>query len=544
MAEKALSQNPPEDISKKIFSTFEEQALLFGKFYFPHHLRDRSPYFHWIIMEESINNRFFACNAPRGSAKSTILTFVKPTHRIAFKKKRFIVIVQNTYKKAVGTLETIKDEFRFNEQLKADFGVTFEKDTEGDTIFRHRDGFRIRVLCKGVEQIGSIRGEKFGAYRPDYIIGDDMEDDEMVKSSERRQSLKDLFDNALIPAGDIKNLDVDIIGTILHDDALIADLLSVERYTEYRKLFFIARFKNKSTGIDESLWPERWTLEELNEMERLKPEAFAKEMQGDPSSGSLETIRREDFRLWRTEENQAVLYGADGEVVSRWRLSECRAAIGIDLAWEEKKANDFAAIVPGLITPANDLLVDTYIVKKGIRPDEFEQIIFDMNDRYEKLTGKRVCFGFEKAMLEKLMKWFLQEAMKRRGKFLWFKDIAWGTTDKVARIMFRLSNRYSQNSIYHKKGMGDLENQLIRLRSVAHDDIADAVAMLPEMLAFAPIKQKEKTPDDMFKFLQKQTNQWRSREQRTSSYIFGQKKKESAVSAKISITNNGHGFSL
>ncbi len=523
MAEKTLSQNPPEDLSKKIFSTFEDTPLLFGKHYFGHHLRDRSPYFHWIIMEESINNRFFACNAPRGSAKSTILTFVKPTHRIAFKKKRFIVIVQNTYKKAVGTLETIKDEFRFNEQLKADFGVTFEKDTEGDTIFRHRDGFRIRVLCKGVEQIGSIRGEKFGAYRPDYIIGDDMEDDEMVKSSERRQSLKDLFDNALFPAGDIKNLDVDIIGTILHDDALISDLLSADKYTEYRKLFFIARYKNKSTGNDESLWPERWTLEELNEMERLKPEAFAKEMQGDPSSGSLETIRREDFRYWRIEEGQAVLYGGDGEIVSRWRLTDCKAAIGIDLAWEDKKASDFSAIVPGLLTPSNDLLVDDYICKRGLRPDEFENLIFDLNDRYEKTTGKRISFGFEKAKLEKVMKWFLQEAMKRRGEYLLFKDIAWGTQDKVERIMFRLANRYAQHSVYHKKGMGDLENQLIRLRSVAHDDCADALAMLPEMLAYAPNKEKPKAPEDQFMQMRKMTPLYRERNK--SKYIFGQGKK-------------------
>src|ERR1700741_732200 len=159
---------------------FEQEPIIFGKFYFPHHLRDRSPYFHWIIIKESMENKFFACQAPRGSAKSTILSFVKPIHAICFKRKRFIVIVQNTYKKAVGTLEGIKDEIRWNEQLRKDFGIELEKDAEGDTIFRSRDGFRTRVLCKGVEQIGSVRGEKFGPYRPDYILGDDMEDDEMV----------------------------------------------------------------------------------------------------------------------------------------------------------------------------------------------------------------------------------------------------------------------------------------------------------------------------------------------------------------------------
>lgn len=514
----------------KIYTALRDNPILFGKKYFPSHFRDKSPYFHWLLIEESLQNRFFAVQAPRGSAKSTVLAFLKPIHRICFKQKRFIIIVQNTYKKAVGSLEGIKDEIRWNKELQRDFCVELEKDAEGDTIFRHRDGFRTRVLCKGVEQIGAVRGERFGAYRPDYIIGDDMEDDEMVKSAERRQSLKDLYNNALIPAGDVKNLDVDIVGTILHDDSLMAELVSTDKYTEYRKLFFKARFINPITGIKESLWPERWTVEDLDDFERQKPEAFAKEMQGDPSSGTLETIRREDFRIWRVEEGQAVLYGGDGEVSSRWSLKDCRAGVGIDLAWEEKKSSDFAAVVPGLITPANDLLVDDYICKRGLRPDEFEDIIFDLNERYERLTGNRVQFGFEKAKLEKVMKWFLQEAMKRRGKWLWFKDIAWGTKDKVERIMFRVGNRYSQHSIYHKKGMGDLENQLIRLRSAPHDDLADAVAMLPEMLSYAPLKGKDKQPDDMFKFLQKQTPGYRDKNK--SAYIFGSKQRPSVLRVK------------
>ena len=532
------------DKQNNIYELFSEEPILWALNYFPHHLRDRSPYFHQLLIKESMANKFFAVQAPRGSAKSTILAFVKITHAISFKRKRFIVIIQNTYKKAVGTLEGIKYEIRWNESLKRDFGITLEKDAEGDTIFRSRDGFRTRVLCKGVEQIGSIRGEKFGAYRPDYILGDDMEDDEMVKSAERRQSLKDLYDNALIPAGDIKNLDVDIVGTILHDDGLMAKLVSENEYTEYRKLFFKARFNNPVTGKKESLWPERWTVAELDEMERLKPEAFAKEMQGDPSSGSLETIRREDFRQWAIAEGQAVLYDDDGSVVSRWRLTDCKAAVGIDLAWEDKKANDFAAIVPGLLTPANDLLVDTYIFKKGLRPDEFERIIFDMDSRYSAMTGKRVCFGFEKAMLEKLMKWFLKEAMKRTGKYLWFKDIAWGTTDKVARIMYRMANRYSQHSVYHRRGMGDLENQLIRLRSAAHDDLCDAISMLPEMLVYAPLIAKQEKKADVFKFLQKQTPMGRVSEQRTSRYIFGRKNLESVVPAKVGLvaTERGLGF--
>ncbi len=113
--------------------------------------------------------------------------------------------------------------------------------------------------------------------------------------------------------------------------------------------------------------------------------------------------------------------------------------------------------------------------------------------------------------------------MKRTGKYLWFKDIAWGTQDKVERIMFRIANRYSQHSVYHKHGMGDLENQLIRLRSVAHDDIVDALAMLPEILAWPPEAKKDKQPEDFFKFLPKQAATYR--EHHKENYVFGKKEK-------------------
>lgn len=512
------------DISSP-YEYFKVNPIKFGKFYFSNHFRDVSPEFHFKILSESYRNRFFAVQAPRGSAKSTILSFLKPTHSICFKLKRFIIIVQNTYKKSVGTLEGIKDEIRWNEKLRRDFGIELEKDAEGDTIFRHKDGYRTRVLCKGVEQIGAVRGERFGAFRPDYIIGDDMEDDEMVKSIERRQGLKDLFNNALIPAGDVKYLDVDIIGTILHDDSLMAELVSLDKYKQYRKLFYMARFKEE--GVIKSLWPERWTVDELDEFERNNPEAFAKEMQGDPSSGSLETIRREDFRYWKIENNEILLLNIDNSIKSRYALNSCRAAIGTDLAWEEKKASDFSAIVPGLITPGSDLCIDDYIIKKGLRPDELEEILFSMTKRYELLTGKRVCIGFEKAKLEKVSKWFLAEAQRRRNEWLWIKDIDWGTKDKIERVLNRLGNRYSQHAIYHKTGMGDLENQLVRLRSAAHDDLADAVGMLPEMLQFAPKKKKEAPKNDIFKFLQNNIRGFK--EKPSSEYQFGIKQREDII---------------
>lgn len=511
---------------QKVFDqTCFDNPLFWGMLQFAHYMRRGSPDFHLEVIEAVNENLNTVIQAPRGSAKSTLLTLIFPCHGIFYKKFRHIVIVQNTFKKAAATLENIKAEFRENPRMTP-FGIKFLKDAEGDTIFVHKDGFKTRIICKGSDQLGTIRGERFGAYRPDLILIDDLEDDEIVKNPERRTDLEKQFNEVLKYAGEHGLTKTVVIGTILHDDSLLAKLLSRDKYNNFKKMFFMARYEDTDPTIGKyyhSIWPEKWSVEDLNQMEREDPESFAKEMQGDPSSGTLETINRSDFRYWRIEENQAVLYGKENEVVSRWPLKDLRAAVGIDLAWELKKTSDFAAIVPGLVTPANDLLIDTYTMRRGLRPNEFEELVFSLNDKYEKMTEKRVQFGFEKAKLEKVMKWYLEEAQKRRGKYLWFKDIAWGTQDKIERIMFRIGNRYANKSIYHRKGMGDLENQLVRLRSSAHDDLADALAMLPEMLYYGVQAAKQKTPEDKFMELRKRTSLYRQTHK--SKYIFGQGQK-------------------
>lgn len=123
------------------------------------------------------------------------------------------------------------------------------------------------------------------------------------------------------------------------------------------------------------------------------------------------------------------------------------------------------------------------------------------------------------------MKWFLGEAQRRRNKFLWLTDINWGTRDKIERVLARLGNRYAQHDVFHKKGMGELENQLIRLRSTAHDDIADAAAMLPEMLSFASHQVKVTAKTDKFEWLRTQTPVWKERAKRTSPYVFGRQER-------------------
>ena len=128
--------------------------------------------------------------------------------------------------------------------------------------------------------------------------------------------------------------------------------------------------------------------------------------------------------------------------------------------------------------------------------------------------------GFEKAKLEKVMKWLLAQAMRKRNHYLILKDLQWDT-DKIQRIETRLEGRYAMQTIYHKKGMEELEHQLLRLRAGVHDDLADALQGVVQLLQFPKAKVKPKPKMNEFMWWRKLTMD--SRNPRTRQYVFGQK---------------------
>lgn len=481
-----------------IYQALAQDPLAWAITFCPNHHKLKTPAFHLQIMDAAMAHRYLAIGAPRESAKSTIINFDYVSHAIRFKRKRFIVIISNPFKKGAAYLDSIKREFAENENLKTKFPeIKIVKDAEGDSIFKHADGFETKVLCKGVEQIGTIRGQKFKYSRPDLIVLDDIEDDEMVKNPDRRRELQDLYDEAVVPAGEAGVCQFIIIGTILHDDSQLAKMLSKDKYQEYHKILFQAL--NNYPKEPKSLWPEKWSVNTLLEMMKTKPTMFAKEYQNDPASGSNVRFEKKDFRYWRNENGRYILFGPENEVLTTGLLSDCKAAIACDLAWKEKRSSgaDSTVILPGYLTPENYILLEDYIHKTGMRPDEFIEQIFLMVDRLEKITGSVIPVGFEKAMLEQVTQWMLKKEMRSQNRYIMTKELAWDA-DKETRIEIRLQPRYSQHSIFHKREMGDLEHQLVRFPSATHDDIIDAEQGLVQLLKYPKESKRQVQSSSLF----------------------------------------------
>jgi predicted phage terminase large subunit-like protein len=237
--------------------------------------------------------RKVAIAAPRNHAKSTAITHAFVLASVLFRTKRYVLVLSETEDQAKEFLGDIKFELSENLDLMQEFGIRrLVKDSSTDIIVEFTDGSKFRIRAIGAEQ--RVRGRKWGGTRPDLIVADDLEDDEMVEQDARREKFKNWFFKALVPAlsdhGQIR-----IVGTILHMDSLLMNLLKNETWKS--KLYKAHDGFDQFTNI---LWPEKWPEARLR-AERDQniaagiPEAYSQEYLNNPIDQADAFFRREDF---------------------------------------------------------------------------------------------------------------------------------------------------------------------------------------------------------------------------------------------------------
>ena len=221
-----------------------------------------------------------AIAAPRGHAKSTAITFAFILAMMLFRVKRFCLLVSDTEGQAAEFLGDIKAELLGNEALRKTFGISKAlKDTETNIIIQCKDGHRFRILAKGSEQ--KVRGLKWHGMRPDLIVGDDLENDEIVMNPDRREKFRRWLMNALIPCGS-DTCWVRLVGTILHLDSALQRLIEDKTW---KSLLYRAH----NTDYSDILWPEQFSRERLEQIRagylaQNDPEGYSQEYLNTPVS--------------------------------------------------------------------------------------------------------------------------------------------------------------------------------------------------------------------------------------------------------------------
>ncbi len=419
---------------------------------------------------------YVAIAAPRGHAKSTAITKSYTLAAVLFRDRKFVIIVSDTYKQAVLFLGEIKKELYDNEDLRELFDISeFLTDREDDIIVKFKDGKMFRIIAVGSEQ--KIRGTLWNGARPDLIICDDIENDELVLNQDRREKFRNWFFGALLPARSQRGV-VRMVGTILHMDSLLERLMprETDKYAVKEQLRIWSknpnstwktfRYSAHNADFSQILWPQKWSEQRLKAerqtfIDQGNPEGYYQEYLNRPLDPSNAYFKKDDFIPM-----EAYDYDIPPEQLNFY--------IGCDLATTLKQRSDYSAFVVGAVDQAGMLYI-RHVIRERMEANEIIETLFRLQERY-----KPVMICFEAGQIKTTLMPFLNAEMFRRNVFLNVDTPAVNSLDKRQRARSMQARMRAGGVKFDRRRewYADFEQELLRFDRDVHDDQVDAFAWL------------------------------------------------------------------
>lgn len=467
---------------RKAFDDYD----FFVSTYFPHYVRSphKSALHRYLFSRlpqivNSEKSETDAIAAPRGEAKSTLVSQLFVLWCLVTGRKRYPVIVMDSIDQAYPMLEAIKAEFEFNPRLAMDFPEATGQGRvwQAGTIVT-RNNAKVQVAGSGKK----LRGLKHGPYRPDLCVLDDIENDEQVRNPEQRDKLQSWLTKTVLPLGGAgAKFDVVYIGTILHYDSVLNRTLS-------NKLWRSAKFKALLKWPDRmDLW-ERWEERLRNDGEEAA-DAFYQEHREAMEAGSecswaarpllaLMKIRARDGHDTFDSEYQNDPVAGDNapfaHVIQFWvnRLSNWLfyGACDPSLGKQGASRDPSAILVGGLNRETGILDVVEAQIKKRL-PDRIIEDVIAMQREYGCLVWAIETVQFQEFLRSELVKRSAAQGIPVPARAIQ------PHADKLLRIE-SLQPHMANGLIRLHPSQTTLIDQLRHFPKADHDDGPDALHML------------------------------------------------------------------
>lgn len=441
-------------------------------------------------------HKFVAISAPRGHSKSTSITFAYTLLTVLARERKFVLIVSDTETQSAFFLGNIKKELELNDELRYYFKVSgFAKTTENDVIIEFEDGYQARILAKGSEQ--KLRGLNWNGTRPDLIVCDDMENDEIVLNKERRAKFKRWFVGALLPCRSKDGI-IRIIGTILHMDSLLESYMPKKTTARFpmeehplwvkssiKEHFYSAKYRaHPSMGdFSEVLWqdykPASW-LKEEQEKYRADglTDVYAQEYLNEPIDESNALFQKGDFIPMKDEDF----------------LKPVHYYVSMDLAVTQKTTSDWSVFVVAGMDSEGRLQVKE-VIRARLDTLQIIDTIVDLALRY--FPEFMVC---EKGTIVNSILPALKLKMHEVGMYIPLHLLA-STVDKVQRSgSIRARMRAGQVKFNFSASWFDiLLQEALRFPRDRYDDQVDALSILGQAInKYVVSPTREEIEDRMY----------------------------------------------
>lgn len=431
----------------------------------------------YLAQQQNSNPQLVVVAVPRGLGKSSILNVVQASKSIVFHEKHMILPVSHTSSQATQESENLKSQLMENPQLHQFFDIQKGGLWNQEKWVITSDGWETCVYPRGSGQ--SLRGARHRHWRPDLIIVDDLEDPDNLLSDEQRAKQKEWFYGSLLNTVDRGHDDwlVLVLGTIMHPNALLCNLLENPEWTSYE-----LAIANKT--LTSSNAPNFMPIQKIRKLYTSfklenKVDTFYREYMNAPAPLGEDALVKS---AWFKEYDEDKLrLNRNHEVINFLILDPARST--------NIQSADSAIVGVGVNQVTNRIYIRTVFSGKVDVPELHEEIFLAA-----KLLNTNVV-GIETTGLKQHITWPLQNEAMRRGIPLQIIELSArggsGSTDdskpKVRR--FRpVIGLYQKGLIEHNKQFSQiLEADLVSFPSPRKWDILDCIGYIPQMLEEAGI---------------------------------------------------------
>jgi phage terminase large subunit-like protein len=467
----------------------EHSFILFVLYYFTDYIKVPLAPYHYEMAKDLLDLtdrkiRECAWIMYRESAKSTFAKLFI-LWLIAYQKRRYINVDSFDKENSERILFDVAFEMVNNKLYQQDFGVLFSKSKGIDEIKQNRiNNFVCEngIRCEAHSTQESVRGRLHLNQRPDALVLDDFENNKTRDSQAYTKQVADHISEAM--AG------MSSEGFILYLGNYITEYGNVQFLLDRAKSDAGLRIRNVPVlnAEGEPNWRAKYALTDVEAKEtgkvsiedkkrQLGSHVFSYEMMNEPVDESLAEFKKE----WVQE--------AAPSVIEHLNLN---TFVTFDPAVSERDAADFTGITINRISSEGKRYITCY--RKKFNAAELIDHMFYLNDLY-----KPTLMGMEEGALQLTIKPFLEEQMRKRGKFFTVVPLKHGGTKKETRIRSLIPVMESK-SYFFVGDCADVKEEMRTFPRGTHDDCLDSLAY-SEQIAYAPnvTKKREKPPNNPYK---------------------------------------------
>lgn len=245
----------------------------FVEYYFPHYASTKPAKFHKEAAKRVLKSpRYRGAEVwARGHAKSISFNVFIPMWLKAKKELKTMVLVGKSEDNAQEQLSDLQAEFTSNQRYNNDFGEQYKIGDWQEGRFTTADGCAFYARGRGQ----SPRGLRKRQNRPDYIICDDIDDDELCENPKRVRKLVKWILEALFPTMDAGRGRFIIVGNLISKNSAMAAMMQNQAVS-----VSVVNARDKEGN---PTWAEKYSKAELDEVERFQGySSFQKEYMNNP----------------------------------------------------------------------------------------------------------------------------------------------------------------------------------------------------------------------------------------------------------------------